>query len=362
MNNTASKSLDLFISRKGEDKVMGHRLYHFFKQKGLAVFESDRVLLEKGNPDYGEEIDRALYEAKCLIVVVSKVEYLYAEWIKYEWRSFLNKLLNDGFKGKILVLIAPGISIKDIPSGLRNFHTLYYDEENFEALYSYVTGKVSDSIYEPPPPLPIYKRRWFKRTAWISSGILLTWLLVYLYNRQQPFNMTVFLKPNAQQPLHPDYPKFKGGKLWLYIGDKEEFKEVDPGGEVMFKHLGAKYRGKTVALKFVADKWMVTADSITLGNNAQLVLTPDGSMATVKGTVYVKGFPERPIDNAAITIGAGDTVFYTSKNGIFNVRLSPRLQQDSYLLHVTKPGYITEFVKYFPKADYTDIPLTRKLR
>jgi len=44
-----------------------------------------------GNSDYRREIDRALEQAKHLIVVTSRKEYVESKWVEAEWGSFINE-------------------------------------------------------------------------------------------------------------------------------------------------------------------------------------------------------------------------------------------------------------------------------
>jgi TIR domain len=359
MENSSFSKVDLFISRKSKDAGYTKKLYDFFKGQGLEVFESDHMLIQEGESDYPKAIRTALNSTKHFMVFASKAEYLNAPWIEYEWGYYESLKAMGKTTGKFLVILTSRVDIEDIPLTLQRTQVFYYENQKpfFRQLMNYL-HETSPKYFRPVKP-PVHRRQWFKLMMWAVVVFTITLAGILYFQSRIPFNMTVFLKPDAQLHLHPDYPKFKGGKFSIFIGDKEEFKEVTADGEVNFKKIPAEFRGKTVALKFQSDKWAVTTDSITLKNNTHLALVPDGSMATIKGMVFENGYPQSKLENAKITIGAGDTIFYTDKSGYFNVQLSPRLQQDSYRLYIEKNGYRSVTELYYPKSDRIDIPLIK---
>ena len=47
-----------------------------------------------GSSRYKADIDKALDTAKLMIVVLTKVEYAFSQWVQYEWDSFYNDYLS----------------------------------------------------------------------------------------------------------------------------------------------------------------------------------------------------------------------------------------------------------------------------
>jgi TIR domain len=350
MEESAFSKVDLFISRKSNDARRAKKLYNFFKEKGLVVFESDEMLKRAGQSDYGRAIDEALNSTKHFIVFVSKSRYFSeSSWVDKEWRYFRNRQMMGHAKGNLMVVLTPNVDIKEIPEVLQHYQVFYYENRTafFESLLTFA-GKEAPKIIPPRKPPP-YRQKWFLFTMLILGVITCTTLIIGGLQSQQPFDMTVFVKPDPQVKLHPDYPKFTGGKLSIFIEDKEEKADVDAKGEITIKHISAAYRGDIVPIRFSSKKWRLTEDSMKLGKNAQLFLVPDGSLAAVKGTVV--SYTQRlPLDSAKITLGAGDTFFYSNKSGFFNVTLPYRLQQDSFYLCIEKPGYERTVEKYFPQS------------
>ena len=70
-----------------EDSMLATDLYYNFREKGLKVFYSDKVL--KG-VDYDSQIYSALSKSKTILVIASSKEYLESVWVESEWRRWLN--------------------------------------------------------------------------------------------------------------------------------------------------------------------------------------------------------------------------------------------------------------------------------
>lgn len=350
MESTAFTGVDLFISRKSKDAFLAKKLYDFFTAKGLIVFESDHMLYKEGESDYGRAIDEALNTTKHFIVLVSKAEYFFeSSWVDNEWRYYLNRQRMGHAKGNLIVVLTPNVDIGKIPLALQQKQVFYYENRRsfFEKLLAYAGKEVPEIIKQRKPP--IYRRKFFLMTAIILGVFSFTLAGINWIQSKYPFDMTVFIKPDPQVALHPDYPKFTDGRLSVFIDGKEEQAEVNAKGEVIIKHIPAAYRGKTVPIGFLSKKWAITTGNLKLGKEAQLFMVPDGSVAIVKGSIA--SYSQRlPLDSAKITVGAGDTFFYSNKSGFFNAILPFRLQQDSYYLYIEKPGYKRETVKYFPLA------------
>jgi hypothetical protein len=93
-----------------------------------------------GNSDYRREIDRALEQAKHLIVVTSRKEYVESKWVEAEWGSFINEKRSGRKDGNIIVLLAGSMQIGDLPISLRSFETRFLDNsKTLDQILSYLS-------------------------------------------------------------------------------------------------------------------------------------------------------------------------------------------------------------------------------
>jgi hypothetical protein len=81
---------DVFLSFASEALPLAERVHAFLGGGGHRVFFSQESLHEA---NFGEAIDRALQEARSLVVVGMRTEHFYKGWVQYEWRSFHNDIL-----------------------------------------------------------------------------------------------------------------------------------------------------------------------------------------------------------------------------------------------------------------------------
>lgn len=104
------------------DASIATDLYYMFKEKGLKVFYSDKVL--KG-VDYDSQIYSALSKSKTILVIASCKEYLESVWVESEWRRWLN-FIDVGARKKdtfLLHLTNTGI---EVPSILQKAQVIDY--------------------------------------------------------------------------------------------------------------------------------------------------------------------------------------------------------------------------------------------
>ncbi|MBO7133586.1 MAG: toll/interleukin-1 receptor domain-containing protein, partial [Bacteroidales bacterium] len=115
---------DIFISSKSEDYPIAEEVYTFLKDAGLSVFLASRELRKIGRAAYGEAIDDALENAKHLIVVTSKAEYVKnSGYVHDEWTMFREELRSGRKNGNILTILKD-VEISSLPIGLRNYQSL----------------------------------------------------------------------------------------------------------------------------------------------------------------------------------------------------------------------------------------------
>ena len=118
---------DVFISFKNldgasvtPDSKMAEELHGALLSSGVSVFYSNFSIAEQGTSDYKSHIDSALVQAKILIVVGTKREYVESPWVKYEWDTFSQEILSGRKVGSELFTYIREMSVSDLPIGIRN--------------------------------------------------------------------------------------------------------------------------------------------------------------------------------------------------------------------------------------------------
>lgn len=132
------RRFDIFISFKatdnGEvtrDSQAANDLYRLLTQSGYRVFFSSQTLLEGKSSDFSSEIDSALDEARLLIVVSTKVEYINSGWVRHEWNTFNADILSNIKKNAQIITFTDGINTKEMPRVLRYVQNYRFaDEDN----------------------------------------------------------------------------------------------------------------------------------------------------------------------------------------------------------------------------------------
>ena len=138
-NSTDSQNL-IFLSAKSEDYEAASQVYSYLTEHGYSVFFSNQTLPRMGNSDYRREIDRALEQAKHLILVTSRKEYVESKWVEAEWGSFINEKRSGRKDGNIIVLLVGSMQISDLPISLRSFETRSLDNpKTLEQILNYLS-------------------------------------------------------------------------------------------------------------------------------------------------------------------------------------------------------------------------------
>lgn len=130
---------DVFLSRKTEDAQLADKIYEYLTGQGLKVFDAGHSLMEIGNSNYSEAIDEALEGTSHLIVIGSSVENISSEWVKSEWRFFLNRKRSGKKMGNIFSVITNDMVIDDLPASLHNYEVIFF-ETGFDKLIHYLGG------------------------------------------------------------------------------------------------------------------------------------------------------------------------------------------------------------------------------
>jgi hypothetical protein len=344
------KPVDVFLSRKTEDAKFAKEIYDYLTRQGLAVFVSDQTLKEIGNADYTKTIDEALAGTTHLVVVGSSAENIKSSWVEAEWMFFLNRKRSGKTSGNLLTVITKDLSLGDVPASLANYEVIPFNEKNFPIIYNYVRQPNTPPKPAPKKPFPAEKQN---KLLWAFIVVLLIGILsAFIYLRSQPYDATVFLKPDQSLKLPREYPAFKGGELSVYIDNKEEKKQVLQNGEVVFKQLAASAKNEKVAAKLKADYWKLSIDSVVLEKTVNLNIIPDGSLGTITGNI--KTFSGLAIEAVNVIID-NDTSIAADKNGVFNIILPYKFQKPTYSLRFEKKGYKPIQEYYYPKSGNIDI-------
>lgn len=139
---------DVFISHKHtdaegrltEDAKVAEGLHDALTRCGLHVFLSHVSLAQTGASDYQQAIDSALDEASVLVAVTTKIGHLEAEWVRYEWSSFVKDTLS-GFKLDCRVFVySAGVRPVDLPRALRQFQVVLDGPSAADDLVRFVCG------------------------------------------------------------------------------------------------------------------------------------------------------------------------------------------------------------------------------
>ncbi|MBQ2880708.1 MAG: toll/interleukin-1 receptor domain-containing protein, partial [Clostridia bacterium] len=92
-----SGDYDVFISFKSEDGDLAERIYNFCQQNLKVPFWSKRTLPQLSASEYEDAIYDAIRKSKNFVVVLSKLEYLNASWVKREMSAF-DRAITEGRK------------------------------------------------------------------------------------------------------------------------------------------------------------------------------------------------------------------------------------------------------------------------
>jgi TIR domain len=344
------KTIDVFISRKSDDAKFAKEIYDYLTQQALVVFDSDYTLKEMGNADYTKAIDEALASTTHMIVVAGSAANIKSFWVEAEWLFFLNCKRSGKTSGNLFTVVTKDVQLGEIPPSLANFEVIPFHKKNFPIIYNYVRQANQPVKPAPKKPFPAEKQN---KYLWTFVVILLMGILsAFIYVKSQPYDATVFLKPDPSLKLLTEYPSFKGGYLQVYINNKEERKQILENGEVVFKQLSASSKGQKVAIRLYTNYWKLSSDSVVLEKTVNLNMIPDGSLGIVTGNI--KTFSGLEIEAVNITID-NDTTIVASKKGIFNVLIPTKFQKPSYRLHFEKKGYESTQEYYYPKSGNIDV-------
>lgn len=132
---------NVFISKKSEDFAFAKQVYDMLVANGSKVFLSEISIPEENCADYQETVEQAIDQCEHMVVVASSHENIVSPWVKEEWRIFLSDLRCGRKTGNIVTVLAGGMTVDDLPSGLRIRQSLRLDSHGLSELLHYVKSK-----------------------------------------------------------------------------------------------------------------------------------------------------------------------------------------------------------------------------
>ncbi|HML60277.1 MAG TPA: TIR domain-containing protein [Solidesulfovibrio sp.] len=140
---------NVFISKKSEDFAFAKQVYDMLVANGSKVFLSEISIPEENRADYQETVEQAIDQCEHMVVVASSHENIVSPWVKEEWRIFLSDLRCGRKTGNIVTVLAGGMTVDDLPSGLRIRQSLRLDSHGLSELLHYVKSKAAPQDASP---------------------------------------------------------------------------------------------------------------------------------------------------------------------------------------------------------------------
>jgi len=148
---------DVFISFKNSyqgqptrDREIAENLHKKLDEEGIKAFFSNSTLAEMGESEFKKAIDMALSEARVMIVIGTKMEYVDSKWVRYEWDTFSQEILNDRKpEGSKIFTYLEGVSVADLPIGLRNYQT-FSTRDQIKNVVKHIKNSLGSNVKEIP--------------------------------------------------------------------------------------------------------------------------------------------------------------------------------------------------------------------
>jgi len=135
----------IFISFRSKDQNLAELLYDFLTNSGYRVFCSSKSIQLLGSSEYAREIDNALEESTCLVVVSSDLENFKSGWVEYEWRTFQMLLFSGDKKGELFSL-TQNMNPNDLPTGLRYRENIQIIDNAYQISFRNLLGYIKKAI------------------------------------------------------------------------------------------------------------------------------------------------------------------------------------------------------------------------
>lgn len=133
-----SYEFDVFLSFNSEDEPQARQVYDQLTREHLRVFFSRESIPQLAEADYMNAIHEALDQAHHLIVVTGSPANTTRGWVRSEWSMFLNEIRSGRKKGNIVVVLAEGAKIQDLPIALRAVQCVQLSPRGFEELKKFL--------------------------------------------------------------------------------------------------------------------------------------------------------------------------------------------------------------------------------
>ena len=137
---------DVFISFKNRDGAgnqtrdseIAKDLFDEFSRAGVPAFFSNIKLLELGSAAYKASIEKAIDQARVMVVIGTCAEYLETEWVTYERESFHNDILSGLKKNACIVPYLGAFESTRIPRSLRGYETFSCENHSAKDVVNFV--------------------------------------------------------------------------------------------------------------------------------------------------------------------------------------------------------------------------------
>ena len=170
------------------DYDLAKDLHETLLQEGIAAFFSDKDLSDAA---FVSEINRALDEARILVLVGTKPEHITSEWVSKEWENFYAALRIGRKEGGQLYTYLEGMSSRQLPMMLLSQQS--YTPKEKDALVARIKQNLgmADKPTPAPDPRPAVakttkpKKRLLPAVAVVIVVCLLAGLTGYAWHRQK---------------------------------------------------------------------------------------------------------------------------------------------------------------------------------
>lgn len=139
------RTFQIFISFRSKDQNLAELLYDFLTNSGYHVFCSSKSIQLLGSSEYAREIDKALEESICLVVVSSDLKNFESGWVEYEWRTFQMLLFSGDKKGELFSL-TQNMNPGDLPTGLRYRENIQIIDNAYQLSFRNLLGYIKKAI------------------------------------------------------------------------------------------------------------------------------------------------------------------------------------------------------------------------
>ena len=146
-----TRTREVFVSFKSHDEtgqetkdsVIAKTVAAFLRGRGFSVFLSLDSLEQLGKSAYMEAIEAALESANVLIAIGTRAEYLTSQWVKYEWHSFHQEIVEGRKVGGEIFSIIEGVTPQSLPLPLRQRQVFSFTEDGLHRLGGFVKASLA---------------------------------------------------------------------------------------------------------------------------------------------------------------------------------------------------------------------------